>query len=213
VITLITLVGGVGRDNQAIYEEFVLKSTEDCRDKIEYMPLYNVTHPTKALNQAIEKAKHNLIIICHQDVKLPDNFVACLESCLAKLPKWGLCGLAGVDFQGGNPFVNGKKIAKVMTIDSLCVILDRRNPLRFDEGFKWWHCYAEDLALQANFMGPGTYALPCKWIHQNVGPDQWNLMQDFGGREEADQRLREKWLRKVREAGFRKIFMTIGTIP
>lgn len=193
--------------NESLYNEFLLKSTEDCRDRIEYVKLYNVTHATKAYNQAIQKARNNLIVCVHQDVKLFDNFVDCLESCLAKLSKWGICGLAGATYLGKLVSAGDKIITKVMTIDDLCIILDRRNPLRFDEAFKWWHFYGEDIALQANEMGLGTYILPCRFLHRPTPSDEsWKAMPDIGGYSLARQKLRQKWNKKVG-----RIFTTIGT--
>lgn len=206
MITMISMV-----NNEDIYATHVKASTEAYKDRIEYMPLYNVTHPTKAYNQAITHATHNLVVCCHQDVKFIDNFEECLNFWLSKLPTWGICGLAGtthdkkLEISDFAPYdKRERKITKVMTIDGLCVILEKQKPLRFDEELKWWHFYAEDIALQANDIGLGAYVLPCKFYH--LSPRSFEALPEHGGFTQASNRMKRKW-RKCRP-----IHTTVGTL-
>lgn len=206
MITMVTPV-----NNEGLYREYTLGSTQNCKERIQYMPLYGVTHPTRAYNQAIEKARHNLVVCVHQDVRFLVNFADCLEAWLSKLPKWGVCGLAGTTRQGKMEISNfapydnrERRITGVMTLDGLCVILDKRNPLRFDEGFTGWHFYAEDIALQANDRGLGAYVLPCRFHH--LSPRSFNGLPDKGGWFQAFNRMKQKWRK------YSPIYSTVGTI-
>ena len=195
--------------DQERYRNCVLKSTKDYKSKIEYVPLFNVDHATKALNEAVDKANHNLIVICHQDFVFVDNIVKCMETWLPKLDNWGVCGLAGATRKGEQTArdLPGAIVHEVLTVDSMCVILDKRNSLRFDEEFLWWHMYAEDLCLQAIYdYDYNVYVLPCGWIHP--GDDTYDKLPGAGGMEPSWERMREKWYPRVHG----QICTTVGEV-
>lgn len=57
-------------------------------------PIFNADQPARALNEGIEKAKTDIVVLTHQDVFFPKNWVEKLEEYI-DLPNWGVIGLLG----------------------------------------------------------------------------------------------------------------------
>jgi hypothetical protein len=186
-----------------VYNSHIIKSLEGEYDAI---TSFNPPSAAKGLNEGIRKAKNDFVVCIHQDVFLSEGFVGRLLAEVEKIPKWGALGLAGKGFQGEGlwgavnniswPYSEERdhdryyfKPMPAQTLDCLCILLDRRNGIWFDEGFEGFHLYGEDFALQAIDRGLGAYV-----IFNPVFHDSKRL--NSRGWHEARQRMIEKWRSK-----------------
>ena len=139
----------------------------------------------KAYNAGLRDAKHDVVVFCHQDVYLPDDWTSNLERALERLdlkdPNWGVLGVAGIDRQGefvghvhstglkrtlGGPF-NGE--VKTLSVDELLFVVRRSSGLSFDESVPGFHLYGTDICLEARRRGLWSYIIPAFCIHNSVG--------------------------------------------
>jgi len=87
--------------NPDIYQECVLNSVNACRDKhdIEFIPILNLEgcySASLALNVGINSSKSDILIFCHQDVKLLGPWFDTLKEIIIKLDDWAILGTAGI---------------------------------------------------------------------------------------------------------------------
>ncbi len=123
-----------------------------------------------AYNEAMAKAKGEVIVLIHQDVYLPAGWFEQVAAAIRELeltdPNWGVLGVYGITAEGkyhGHLFCNanqcalGKPITGAMevgTLDEVVLMIVRRDSgLRFDEGLKGFHLYGTDICLTANERG------------------------------------------------------------
>src|SRR5215831_4558017 len=59
---------------------------------------------TKAYNDAIDRARNDLIVFCHQDIFLPESWLNQLHNAIRQLeildPNWGVIGPGGITRDG-----------------------------------------------------------------------------------------------------------------
>jgi sulfotransferase family protein len=105
----------------------------------------------EAFAHGIERAKHDLVALVHEDVLLTTGFGGRLARSLRRLdetdPEWGLAGAVG----GG--------IASVDRLDEQLVLFRRSSGLRPDPRLPSIHGLRWDLALQARARGRATHAI------------------------------------------------------
>ena len=134
----------------------------------------------KAYNSAIDRASHDLVVLAHQDIFLPETWVAQLNRALdyleAEDPQWGVLGCYGETLNDngrghiyssglgtmGRPF---ERPAPVQTLDEIVLILRKSSGLRFDEGLPHFHLYGTDICLRAGSQGMKSYAICAFCIH------------------------------------------------
>ena len=135
----------------------------------------NAESAAAALNYGMRKAKYDLCVCCHQDVAFPPFWA----DGLLKLPEgFGVVGLYGMDLKGNEVgHVNdphGYRMKGIMpceaqTVDELCIIIDRRNGLQFDEELGGWHMYGADICLAAMQKGLKNYVINNLVLHGSGG--------------------------------------------
>ncbi len=141
------------------------------------------------LNAALERARHEWVVLVHQDVVLPDGWDRCVgRQLLAAERRFGPLGIAGVYGVGGVERPEGGSLqaerigwvvdrgrslrqgpelpAPVATLDELLLILPRRTPLRADPELGF-HLYGADLCLQAREHGLAAIALGALCHHNS----------------------------------------------
>lgn len=199
-ISIITLV-----NNSNIYEENVILSTSTKKDNIEYIKIDNPPFASKGLNIGINKATNDIMIMCHQDIYFLEGWYERLQDILYnKIDKnWGACGMAGTTYDrkmvGTHSGLGMKEyVIPVQTLDCSCIILRKSNNLMFDENLKYFHMYGEDIALQANDKGLGSYVINIPINHNT----RWTAGQGFG---ESTDYIVKKWRSK-----FGIIHTTVG---
>jgi hypothetical protein len=161
-----------------------------------------------AYNRGIKATQSEVMVFAHQDVFLPEGWMAHLGRALDRLekedPNWGVLGIFGVDggavthghlYSAGLRSVLGKPLAKpvqIETADEVLLILRRASGLVFDESLPGFHLYGADICLQADARGLKCYAIPAFGIHNSNGlgmlpADYWRCWLY----------LRKKWSRRL----------------
>ncbi|MGB6691507.1 MAG: hypothetical protein WBE76_27030 [Terracidiphilus sp.] len=143
------------------------------------------TSATKALNRAIDNSLNDLIVFCHQDIILPENWLLQLDRALSYLgavdPQWGVLGPAGKTQDGrGWEYVysSGRNIVgvpfdqpvPVQTLDEIVLIMRKSSGLRFDDQLPHFHFYGADICLRAASMGMKSYAISAFCVHNTHQP-------------------------------------------
>ena len=140
----------------------------------------NFSSAAKAYNDAIDRATNDLIVFCHQDIVLPEGWLAQLQRALDDLesfdPKWGVLGSYGMTQDGrgwGYVYSSGegtigerlKRPVSVQTLDEIVLILKRSSGLRFDDSLPHFHFYGTDICMRAAQRAMKSYAAPLFCIH------------------------------------------------
>ncbi len=151
--------------------------------------------PTAAagLNAGIDRAKHEWVVLVHQDVQLPPGWDRRLMRQIHEAERrFGPIGVAGVYGVGevvepdrvplaaerigrvvdrGRMLRDGPELpARVAALDELLLVVPRGTPLRFDPELGF-HLYGADLCLQARERGLAVVAIDalCQHNSRNVG--------------------------------------------
>lgn len=171
----------VAVNNREVFEKNFLASAclRGARDH-EILVQENFSSAAKAYNDAIGRASHDLVIFAHQDIFLPEPWVAQLERALdylgAEDPRWGVLGCYGETLNDngrgyiyssglgtmGRPF---ERPAPVQTLDEIVLIVRKSSGLRFDERLPHFHLYGTDICLRAGSRGMKSYAISAFCIH------------------------------------------------
>jgi hypothetical protein len=133
-----------------------------------------------AYNDAIEKARTDIIVFAHQDVYFPEQWLADLNRAIRHLeksdPDWGMLGCWGVNNRGleagylysvglgvlGVPFDSPVKID---TLDEYVLILRKSSGLRFNEALPRFHFYGTDICMTARKNNMNCYAISAYTVH------------------------------------------------
>ncbi len=210
-LSLVTLI-----NNYDTYLENVVKSVHGEINKynVELSLINDSKSASEGLNRGIKKAKCDLVLCCHQDVKFLDGWYDKLMRHVNMLDKdnnvFGVCGTAGTTFGGrmvgthsGLSMDNLDSI-QVQTLDC-CTLLFRKSvfekyKMKFDENLIYYHMYGEDISLQSYDKGIGVYALDVPIQHNT----KWTSGKGFV---ESTHYMRDKWKNK-----FPVIHTTVGDI-
>jgi len=135
---------------------------------------------SRAYNDAIDKSANDLIVFIHQDVILPETWLADLERALSFLeandPQWGVIGCYGEtlhDHGRGYVYSSGLGIvgkpfdrpARIQTLDEIVLIIKKSSGLRFDDTLPHFHMYGTDICMRAARAGRKCYAISAFCIH------------------------------------------------
>ena len=143
----VTFVNAV--NNRRLFERnFLASPCLDQHQDCELLVQEGFGSAAKAYNDAIDRAMHDLIVFCHQDILLPQSWLCELQSALQELeredPQWGVLGTYGVTQDGrawGRVYSSGLGVigetpprpVAVQTLDEIVLILRKSSGLRFDE--------------------------------------------------------------------------------
>ena len=126
-----------------------------------------------AYNDAIEKAKTDLVAFAHQDVYFPPGWLLDLNRSLKMLedsdPDWCVLGCSGIKYPDihagylyslglgilGGPF---EQPTTIDTLDGFILILHESSGLRFDPTLPLFHFYGTDICMSARKQKCGCYA-------------------------------------------------------
>ncbi len=135
-----------------------------------------------AYNDAFLRAQHDIIVFVHQDVYLPAEWIADLESSIRALtqsdPNWGVLGCWGVKQNGdgfGYLYTPGQNVIgsvfstpePVQTLDEVVLAVRKDSGLRFNEKLRGFHLYGADICLEASRRGMRSYAISAFCVHNS----------------------------------------------
>ncbi len=160
---------------------------------------------TRGLNRLLEEARGDLVILCHQDVRLIRDGRAELEARLGELqrhdPAWALAGNAGgagvgrlalriTDGHGTDRHV-GSLPERVASLDENFIVVRRAARLAFSADLEGFHFYGADICLAADTLGWSSYVIDFHLQHLSKGVKS----EAFHACERA---FRAKWSRALR---------------
>jgi hypothetical protein len=133
-----------------------------------------------AFNKAIDEAKNDILVFCHQDIMFPASwghrFVERLEELNSVDPHWGVVGCAGMTDRSevaAHLYRHDRELigqvglpAKIRTVDECIISFRRSSGLRFDTNLPGFFFYAVDMCLQAEARKLNNYVLDCPCFHQ-----------------------------------------------
>ena len=177
-------------NNLTQYRNYIVGSLFMNKTKRNYeiIPIMNFNNPysaAQALNIGIEKARANIVVLCHQDVLFYNNWIDLLfkriDEIERKDKRWGVIGTAGItlkdetlgvvyNMKGRLQWRSTKKqtIYPVQTLDEHCMIIRKNSGLRFDERtFSGFHFYGSDLCLIALSKNMQNYGILCPLVHDS----------------------------------------------
>jgi GT2 family glycosyltransferase len=193
--SIVTLV-----NNETQYTDFLNDLKEqDCDFDFEIITLPNFNGEYEgcatALNVGWSLAESEYVIMCHQDLRVPKNWLSGIYERIREFIindiKFGVLGMAGswvnekesdgVVYLSDN-LTKTTKFTEVQCLDELCLIVKNDGELRFDEvNFKHYHCYGSDLCLNYISHGYRNFAINCPCVHISDGfknlvmPDHLNM--------------------------------------
>jgi hypothetical protein len=183
---------------------------------LEHSPCFRGTSPhellvfrgcataAQGLNAGIEQAKHEFVVLVHQDVYLPEGWPArMVDQWRSAERQGGPIGVGGVfgvldrsvPFDAIGRVVHRDRLlahrslpADVHGLDELLMVVPRATPLRVD-GDLGWHLYGTDLALQASERGLRVVVVDAPCHHNSLtGRVPWKYR-------ESERVLARKWER------------------
>lgn len=191
--------------NESQYKDLLASLKMQRTDKkfeIIAIPNFNKTFKScaEALNIGIELSDGLVVNMCHQDLKIPNDWIANITHHTTELDKnrtkWGVIGMAGASKSVGisNPNrdytaiylsdkINGRSLAsifrqvfgrrkEVQCVDELCLIMKKDRPFRFDEELcNHYHWYGADICLEALSKGYRNFAIDAECYHLSNGQD------------------------------------------
>ena len=144
---------------------------------------HNLLHDTlgQAIEQGVARARHDLVVVVHEDVLLPAGWQPALERSLLALdrhdPDWAVAGVAGwrddgsmhghwSDPHGYYDLLQGHPFAEVDRIDEHLIAFRRRRRIVFDPRLPSIHNIGRDLAQTAQRHGRRVYVVNAPTIHK-----------------------------------------------
>lgn len=163
------------------------------------------TDAYRGLNALIHAARGDVVVLCHQDVRLLDDDRETLELRLAEIetrdPDWALAGNAGGIAPGalalritdphGADRNTGDLPRRVMSLDENFIVVKRSARIGCSADLSGFHFYGPDLCLNADIAGHSAWVIDFHLAHLSGG----RKSADFIAAEAA---FRAKWSRALR---------------
>ncbi|RKY03959.1 MAG: hypothetical protein DRP56_10690 [Planctomycetota bacterium] len=171
MISVVTLVTKLKE-----YRDNVIRtmSSEDV------IPIHNAPSAAVGLNTGIRKAKHEIVVCCHQDVVFPPLWAAMLYDQIELIsdPSFGVLGTFGaaedsrlvghVSDPHNNPKM-GDLPCRAMSLDEHCLVIRKSSGLLFDENLSGFHMYGADICLSAQSKKMCNYVIDAPVVHLSGG--------------------------------------------
>ena len=178
-------------NNMTQYRNYVVGSLfkNKTGKTYEVIPVLNFDNPHSAagaLNIGIEKARGDIVVLCHQDVLFYENWVEMLFERITEVEtrtkKWGVLGTAGIskrddtigvvhNMKGNLQWQSSKraKVYPVQTVDEHCMVIRKSSGLKFDaKTFDGFHFYGPDICLTALSQGFMNFGILCPLVHDSA---------------------------------------------
>lgn len=207
----------------ALYEKYVVDSL-NCMDRscgaVERIAVDNRAgeySAAQALNQGLDRSSGDLVVLCHQDVRFPPDWLANLRIRIEEVgrqePAWGVIGMAGRCADGSisghimhpsGPWHYPPLPRRVQSLDELCLVLRKETGLRFDEYLDHFHLYGADLCLESALRGMPVFAVDCCIEHRSEARRNEHWLSQ-------KEKFIKKWWPRRNQVG-KKIYLTSGSI-
>jgi hypothetical protein len=136
-----------------------------------------------AYNQALADSAAPYLVLVHQDIYLPRNFIANVRARIENLnqidPNWAVAGAIGTDAAGdvvgqtwssGLGQIVGEKTEQpvaVEALDEMLLIVRRAAGVAFDPDIPSFHLYGTDIIQTAKTRGMKSYVIDAPVIHHS----------------------------------------------
>jgi len=171
----------------------------------------------EALNIGINRARSQIVFLCHQDIKFPKNWIYNATEQISLVSKrdtnWSIIGVMGVKKNGffvGNivdphtSFKMGNLPCEVSMLDEVCLVVKKESNLAFDESLGGYHLYGADLCMQSQQRGMKCYVINAPFTHLSGGKLDNNFWQ-------SAKKLKNKW--SMISGSENTIETTCGVLP
>lgn len=182
-VSFVTCVNNIQQYSKYTVGSLFLNGTQR---NYEILPILNINNrysAAKALNMGIEKARGDVIVLCHQDVLFYRGWVDLLFKRIKEIgnDRWGVLGTAGItegdktvgavyNLKGSMQWRQSAKgtVFPVQTVDEHCMVIRKKSGLKFDEvTFNGFHCYGPDICLTALSNRMKNYGILCPLVHDS----------------------------------------------
>ena len=163
---------------------------------------------SQAYNEGLKQCRPGIILLAHQDVYLPRDFLARCLAVVQELDKvdasWMVAGPYGVAASGEHigrvwDVTIGRELGSVgfaptpiVSLDELLLILRWDGSFSFDPALPHFHLYGTDLVQSALEIGRTAYAVELPIVHNNRP-----ITSLGGGYTKAYHYARRKWSAKL----------------
>jgi len=184
-ISFVTCVSDLSQYRNYVVGSLLMSNTKRNYEIIPIINKGNKYSAAQALNLGINKARGEIVVLCHQDVVFYEDWIDMLYARIEEINKkgkgWGVLGTAGIttkdrtigmvyNLKGKPQWAATKRatVYPVQTVDEHCMIIRRNSNLRFDEvKFNGFHFYGPDMCLTALNRGMINYGILCPLVHSS----------------------------------------------
>ena len=173
--------------------------------EVEFLAARSAPSASLGLNALLARARGDIVILCHQDVRLLADQRDELEHRLAELsgrdPGWALAGNAGGVAPGQlamsitDPHGRGRRMgtlpARVMSLDENFIVVRAEAGIRLSRDLDGFHLYGADICLVADVLGWSAWVIDFHIEHLSPGKKDASFAL-------AERRFRAKWSRALR---------------
>jgi GT2 family glycosyltransferase len=210
-VSFVTCINNVQQYARFVVGPLFLNGTNK---NYEIIPIFNTNNrysAAQALNIGINKARGDIIVLCHQDVLFFKGWVDLMFERIGEIGhnKWGVLGTAGITERdktvGAVYNLKGRmqwrqsakgKVSPVQTVDEHCMIIRKNSGLKFDEKvFNGFHCYGPDICLNAISRGMKNFGILCPLVHDSGSGSLGSGRKEFM---RLLQALSKKWGKKFK---------------
>jgi glycosyltransferase involved in cell wall biosynthesis len=202
----LTIVAAV--NDRRVLDQCLNRSPDIEKGRVGLLVRENYPSASIALNAGIRAATSRYVALVHQDVYLPDGWVAKVDRALMLLNKiddrWAIVGVFGRDFDGqdvGKVWstdvmreygrADGGAV-RVQSLDECVLIVDKDRGLYFDENLPHFHLYAADFILTGESLDLRSYVIDAPVVHHSVP-----VHTVRGGYATAYRYVQRKWSSKL----------------
>lgn len=202
-------IGFINHDN-SLFEKHLGPSIEKFnKEDFDLISTTSEFFPARNYNEIIKSSKNDYIILVHEDMELPQNFLECVNSTISFFPDFGALGLIGFDdFSNTNrrTLISETGYAhKIDFFDSCLLVIKKSNNIYFDEStFNEYHLYVEDYCMQARERNLFNYTILIDYLqtlhvghtyaqHNNMMWGKYNQYYDI---------FLKKWTKKLNRTLF-----------
>ena len=178
---------GVCTNDARVLRDNLLASPCLASNGHELLIIEGAASAAEGLNAVIEQARHELVVLAHQDVYLPKWWIARLcqqyRSAAANGGKVGIMGVYGVTGTPTGIFRAGRVADReflldepaplpvaVGSLDELVLIVPKSSPVRFDPTVGY-HLYGTDACLTAASAGCQAFVIDAPCFHNSKQGD------------------------------------------